>query len=129
MLHFFTTLTYCKLTQHAETQAQHCCVIFLEEEKLAENSASFPKYNICTLLFFSNRLPLPSSVKLSVDSFTRLILFKESVDWERNFSVCSTVSSFPTLEKGKEERRTGYSEYQDGVRNLHRTEAWQCSFA
>lgn len=36
-----------------------------------------------------------------MDSFTRLILCKESVDWDRNFQVCIKLSSFPTLHKNR----------------------------
>lgn len=44
---------------------------------------------------------LPSSTSDSMDSFTRLILCKESVDCDRNFQVCNKLSSFPTLQKNR----------------------------
>lgn len=44
---------------------------------------------------------LPSSTSDSMDSFTRLILCKESVDCDRNFQVCIKLSSFPTLQKNR----------------------------
>lgn len=42
-------------------------------------------------------LRLPSSVRDSVDSLTLLILFSESVEWDRNFQVFDMFSSLPTL--------------------------------
>lgn len=63
---------------------------------------------------------LPSSTNDSVDSFTRLILCKESVDCDRNFQVCIKLSSFPTLKKNKR---------QNIVYNHTRSSKWQFFFS
>lgn len=63
---------------------------------------------------------LPSSTNDSVDSFTRLILCKESVDCDRNFQVCIKLSSFPTLKKYRR---------QNIVYNQACSSKWQCFFS
>lgn len=75
----------------------------LERKRLAE----MPKWTFCfwkatlrpSFCYKCHGDLLPSSTSDSMDSFTRLILCKESVDCDRNFQVCIKLSSFPTLQK------------------------------
>lgn len=80
---------------------------------LASNTETF---HVLVMLFCLSEYHwdfLPSSTSDSVDSFTRLILCKESVDCDRYFQLFNKLSSLPTLQT-KRKQKTGQDSCQPG---------------